>query len=148
MDDLTEARAIQARIDAGEATVPSDVVALIIIDGLTPVAAWRRHRGLTQSDLARRAGLSQLWVNRIAGEGAWHAGNAAQAGGGAGGTREVAGGWGLSIERFPHELTRRGFPLRLRCDSDFLLVAGGQHGWHERFHRIFETGLLQRSIAG
>jgi len=52
------------------------------------------------------------------------------------------------LERFPHELSRRGFPLRRRCDSDFLLVAGGQHGWHERFHRIFGTGLLQRSIVG
>ncbi len=53
--------------------MPGEVVALMINDGLTPVAAWRRHRGLTQSDLARRAGLSQLWVNRSAGEGAWHA---------------------------------------------------------------------------
>jgi hypothetical protein len=52
------------------------------------------------------------------------------------------------LERFPHELNRRGFPLRRRCDSDFLLVAGGQHGWHERFHRIFGTGLSQRLMAG
>jgi hypothetical protein len=52
------------------------------------------------------------------------------------------------LERFPHVLTRQGFPLLLRCDSDFLLVAGGQHGWHERFHRIFGTGLSQRLIAG
>ncbi len=51
------------------------------------------------------------------------------------------------LERFPHELTRWGFPLRRRCDSDFLLVAGGQHRWHERFHRIFGTGLSQRLIA-
>ncbi len=54
----------------------------------------------------------------------------------------------FALERFPHELNRRGFPLRRRCDSDFLLVAGGQHGWHERFHRIFGTGLSQRLMAG
>lgn len=52
------------------------------------------------------------------------------------------------LERFPHELTRRGFPLQRRCDSDFLLVAGGQHGWHERFRRIFGTELLQRLTTG
>jgi hypothetical protein len=46
------ARATLARIDAGEGAMPGEVVALIINDGLTPVAAWRRHRGLTQSDLA------------------------------------------------------------------------------------------------
>lgn len=49
---------------------------------------------------------------------------------------EAAQGRSFYLERFPHELTRRGFPLRQRCDSDFLLVAGGQHGWHELFHRI------------
>jgi hypothetical protein len=51
------------------------------------------------------------------------------------------------LERFPHDLIRQGFPSRRRCDSDFLLVAGGQHGWHERFHRIFGTGSLQRLMA-
>ena len=49
-----------------------------------------------------------------------------------------------ALERIPHELNRRGFPFWLRCDSGFLLVAGGQHGWHEHFHRICGTGLLQR----
>jgi hypothetical protein len=52
------------------------------------------------------------------------------------------------LERFPHVLNRLGFLLRRRCDSGFLLVAGGQHGWHKRFHRIFGTGLSQRLIAG
>jgi hypothetical protein len=83
MDECAEACATLAGIDAGEGTLPGDVVAPMINDGPTPVAAWQRHRGLTQSDLARRAGLSQVWVNRIAGEGAWHAGDATQAGGGA-----------------------------------------------------------------
>lgn len=76
--------------------MPGEVVALMINDRLSPVAAWRRHRGLSQSDLARRAGLSQVWVNRSAGEGTWHARNAAQAGGGAGCAGVGVGGWGLS----------------------------------------------------
>ncbi|WP_313669265.1 helix-turn-helix transcriptional regulator [Sandarakinorhabdus sp.] len=63
-EDIVAGRAGLASMEQ-EGTVPGEVVALIINDGLTPVAAWRRHRGLTQSDLARRAGLSQVWVNRI-----------------------------------------------------------------------------------
>jgi hypothetical protein len=54
---------------------------------------------------------------------------------------------GNALERFPHVLNRLGFPLRARCDSDFLRVTGGQHGWHERFHRIFGTGLSRRLMA-
>lgn len=64
-EDLADAVAIKARIDAGEATVPGDVVRLTIVDGLTPLAAWRRHRGLSQAALARAAKLSQVWVSRI-----------------------------------------------------------------------------------
>lgn len=69
-DDLAAARATQARIAAGEGTVPATVLNLMLDENLPPLAAWRRHRGLSQSELARRAGLSQVWVNRIeAGDG-------------------------------------------------------------------------------
>src|SRR4051794_38410070 len=64
-EDMREASATAARIDAGEGTVPGDVVHLMIVDGLNPLAAWRRYRGFSQAELARRAGLSQVWVNRI-----------------------------------------------------------------------------------
>jgi hypothetical protein len=52
--------------------------------------------------------------------------------------------WGLVLERFPHVLTRRGFPCGRGSDSSFLLDAGGQHGWHGRFHRTFGIGSLRR----
>ena len=29
------------------------------------LAAWRKHRAFTQADLAKRSGLSQVWVGRI-----------------------------------------------------------------------------------
>jgi DNA-binding XRE family transcriptional regulator len=45
--------------------MPEEVLSLILDDGLTPLAAWRRYRGLTQAELARRCGLSQVWVGRI-----------------------------------------------------------------------------------
>lgn len=42
-----------------------DVHRAILDYGLTPVADWRHLQGSAQSDLARYAGLSKLWVNRI-----------------------------------------------------------------------------------
>jgi DNA-binding XRE family transcriptional regulator len=64
-EDVVEALAIEARIRAGEGTVPGEVVHFMIIDELHPVAAWRRYRGLSQAALARKAGLSQVWISRI-----------------------------------------------------------------------------------
>jgi ribosome-binding protein aMBF1 (putative translation factor) len=64
-EDAIEAQAIKARIDAGEGTVPGEVVKLMIVEGVHPVAAWRRHRGLSQAALARKTGLSQVWISRI-----------------------------------------------------------------------------------
>jgi len=64
-EDVRQATAIMTRIEAGEGTVPGEVVMAMIVDGLSPLAAWRRHRGLSQAALARKAGLSQVWVSRI-----------------------------------------------------------------------------------
>jgi len=63
-EDIIAGRAGLASM-AQDGAVPGEVVALMFRDGLSPLAAWRRHRGLTQTELARRAGLSQVWVNRI-----------------------------------------------------------------------------------
>lgn len=64
-EDVAAALAIEARIAAGEGTVPGEVVKMIIDDGLHPIAAWRRYRGLSQAALARLARLSQVWISRI-----------------------------------------------------------------------------------
>lgn len=64
-EDVVLALAAEARLAAGEATVPGAVVKLMIDDGLPPLTAWRRYRGYSQAELARRTGLSQVWVNRI-----------------------------------------------------------------------------------
>jgi transcriptional regulator with XRE-family HTH domain len=34
-------------------------------DGLSPVAAWRKFRGLSQADLAAKSGCSQVWLSKI-----------------------------------------------------------------------------------
>lgn len=64
-EDLAEALATEARIAAGEGTMPGEVLNLILDENLSPLAAWRRYRGLSQAALARKAGLSQVWVSRI-----------------------------------------------------------------------------------
>jgi len=64
-EDVEEAQKILARIEAGEGTIPGEVVDLIIGKELHPIAAWRKYRGLSQAALARKAGLSQVWVSRI-----------------------------------------------------------------------------------
>jgi ribosome-binding protein aMBF1 (putative translation factor) len=64
-EDVVEASVIQARIAAGEGTMPSEVLELILDDEMPPLAAWRKYRGLSQAALARKAGLSQVWVSRI-----------------------------------------------------------------------------------
>lgn len=64
-EDVVEALAIQARIDAGEGTIPSEVLDVILDENVTPLAAWRRYRGFSQAALARKTGLSQVWISRI-----------------------------------------------------------------------------------
>ena len=64
-EDAAEGRKVLARIEAGDGTMPGEVLDMILDEGLSPVAAWRRHRGLSQAALARNAQLSQVWISRI-----------------------------------------------------------------------------------
>ena len=64
-EELADARATLAGIDAGEGTMPGEVLGAILDEGLHPIAAWRRLSGLSQAELARRTGLSQVWLSRI-----------------------------------------------------------------------------------
>lgn len=49
---------------AGEALVPSEVT-YAILDGASPVRAWREYRGLTQQRLAEAAGISVPYLSQI-----------------------------------------------------------------------------------
>ena len=40
-------------------TVPNEVVNLAYERGMSPMAAWREHFGLTQAEVAARVGISQ-----------------------------------------------------------------------------------------
>jgi DNA-binding XRE family transcriptional regulator len=64
-EDVADARKALAEIRDGAGTMPAEVLDLILDSDLTPLAAWRRYRRLSQAELARRAGLSQVWISRI-----------------------------------------------------------------------------------
>lgn len=60
--EMAEAwRAAQAR----EQGIPQEVVERHVMDGLSLVAAWREYLGMTQAEVARRAGMKQSAVARI-----------------------------------------------------------------------------------
>lgn len=48
-----------ASSDTHKERVPNEVVGHMVKDGLTPIAAWRRHLGLSQAEVAARIGISQ-----------------------------------------------------------------------------------------
>ena len=55
--------------DAAGETAPGEVVHAIL-DGVSPLRAWRQYRGLTSNALAGRAGVSQEHLSRLeAGQG-------------------------------------------------------------------------------
>lgn len=64
-EDAVAGAAALARVRGGEGTMPAEVLTLMLDDGLSPLAAWRRYRGLSQAALAEKAGLSQVWIGRI-----------------------------------------------------------------------------------
>ena len=48
-----------------EVTVPHEVVGLVVKKGMNLVRAWRTHLGLTQSEVAKRAGISQAALSQM-----------------------------------------------------------------------------------
>lgn len=39
--------------------IPNEVVGFMVKDGMTAIAAWRKHLDLTQAEVAQRLGVSQ-----------------------------------------------------------------------------------------
>jgi len=64
-EDVVAARVQLERIRQGEQGVPGEVVAFMINDEMSPIAAWRKYRGMSQTDLAEKAGCSQVWLSKI-----------------------------------------------------------------------------------
>jgi DNA-binding XRE family transcriptional regulator len=51
-------------IAEGEQLIPGEVT-YAILDGFSPVRAWREYRGLTQQQLAEAAGISVPYLSQI-----------------------------------------------------------------------------------
>jgi len=48
-----------ALVDKHNALIPNEVVGFIMLDNLTPITAWRKYKGLSQSEVALKIGVSQ-----------------------------------------------------------------------------------------
>lgn len=64
MMDTLEAQAIMARIAAGEETWPHELV-MELFETTSRVRTFRTYRGMTVSDLAAAAGISQPYLSEI-----------------------------------------------------------------------------------
>jgi len=62
-EDAVEGMRLLREIEI-QGTVPGAVLDAVYDEGITAVLAWRRYRGLSQAELARRAGISQVWLGR------------------------------------------------------------------------------------
>jgi DNA-binding XRE family transcriptional regulator len=54
----------KARLAGGEETVPAEVT-FAILDGANPIAVWRKHRKLSQQQLAVEAGISKAYLSQL-----------------------------------------------------------------------------------
>ncbi|MDP9057412.1 MAG: helix-turn-helix transcriptional regulator [Pseudomonadota bacterium] len=67
-EDLGDLRAYdhaKARIAAGEdELVPAEIVTGLL-DGESPLRIWRRHRGLTQTELAKASAVNRVQIANI-----------------------------------------------------------------------------------
>lgn len=64
LSDLRAYDEARARIAAGEEVVPAEVT-FAILDGANPIAVWRKHRNLTQQELATQAGISKAYLSQL-----------------------------------------------------------------------------------
>ena len=63
-EDARDIAAADAARAEGDLRYPAAVVDAMLA-GDAPIAAWRKHRGYSQRDLANRAGLTQAGVSRL-----------------------------------------------------------------------------------
>lgn len=48
-----------------ETTIPHEVVGLVIKKGMNLAKAWRTHLGFTQSEIAKKAGITQAALSQM-----------------------------------------------------------------------------------
>lgn len=63
--DLTDAQAAVRAIEAGEETIPEEVVERLLSGEQHPIKVWREYRGLTQETLGERAGVGKSYISQL-----------------------------------------------------------------------------------
>lgn len=63
-EELADQRAFDKSLDQDEETLSHEMVRRLV-EGENPIRAWRRHRGLTQGELAKRVGRSQSFIAMV-----------------------------------------------------------------------------------
>ena len=65
LQDILDYHAAALAIERGEdELIPAEVV-YAILDGKNPIKVWREYRGLTQQQLADKAGISKPYLSQI-----------------------------------------------------------------------------------
>ncbi len=65
LQDVQDYDAVKATLERGEEElIPSEVV-YAILDGANPVKVWRDYRGMTQQELAEKAGISVPYLSQL-----------------------------------------------------------------------------------
>ncbi len=64
LQDIQDYDKAKAAIVSGEALVPSEVT-YAILDGQNPIKVWREHRGMTQQQVADKAGISKPYLSQL-----------------------------------------------------------------------------------
>lgn len=62
--DVRDYDAAMERIAAGEELIPAEVV-YALLDGGNPIRVWREYRGLSQAELAAKAGISASYLSQL-----------------------------------------------------------------------------------
>jgi DNA-binding XRE family transcriptional regulator len=65
LEDIRDYDSAKAALENGEdELIPSEVV-FALLDGDNPIKVWREYRGLTQQQLADKAGISKPYLSQI-----------------------------------------------------------------------------------
>ncbi len=64
-EDAAALREVEAKLAAGETEEIPIEMAERLLEGASPVRVWREHRGLSQGELARRAGVGVSYLSEI-----------------------------------------------------------------------------------
>ena len=64
LEDIRAYDEAKTNLAVGEELIPSKV-AYALLDGKNPIHVWREYRGLTQQQLAEKAGISKPYLSQL-----------------------------------------------------------------------------------